>query len=187
MVEIRWHGRGGQGAVTAAKLLAASAMREGKSFQAFPEFGPERRGAPVQAFTRISEDPVRVFSSIHNPDVVVVLDSSLVGQVPFTDGLKENGILVVNFPGTPAELRERIGLTGRHVFTVNASEIAMRNFGRAITNTPMIGALIKASGVVKVGTVADELRHLFGEKLKASVVDSNIKAVTDAFEEVQEG
>ena len=181
MLEIRWHGRGGQGVVTAAKLLAASVLREGKYFQAFPEYGPERRGAPVQAFTRIDDEPIRVFAHITSPDVVVVLDETLLGKVPVADGLREGGTLVANFRGTPAELRQKLGLKNGHVYTVDASHIATETLGRPITNTPMIGALLRAVPAVELGHVVDEL----AEKFKGSVAESNANAVRRAFEEVQ--
>ncbi|MCL5110468.1 MAG: 2-oxoacid:acceptor oxidoreductase family protein [Chloroflexi bacterium] len=181
MLEIRWHGRGGQGVVTAAKLLAASALREGKYFQAFPEYGPERRGAPVQAFTRIDDEPVRVFAHIAAPDVVVVLDETLLGKVPVADGLREAGTVVANFRGTPAQLREKLGLKNGHVFTVDASRIASETLGKPITNTPMIGALLRAVSAVQLDNVVDEL----AEKFKGAVATSNVSAVRRAYEEVR--
>jgi pyruvate ferredoxin oxidoreductase gamma subunit len=181
MLEIRWHGRGGQGVVTAAKLLAASALREGKHFQAFPEYGPERRGAPVQAFTRIDDEPVRVFAHIAAPDVVVVLDETLLGKVPVADGLREGGTVVANFRGTPAQLREKLGLTNGHVFTVDASRIATETLGKPITNTPMIGALLRAVSAVRLDNVVDEL----AEKFKGAVATNNASAVRRAYEEVR--
>ncbi len=181
MLEIRWHGRGGQGVVTAAKLLAAAALREGKHFQAFPEYGPERRGAPVQAFTRIDDAPIRVFAHIAAPNVVVVLDETLLGKVPVADGLRQDGVLVANFAGTPAELRSMLGLRGGRVFTVDALRIASETLGRPITNTPMIGALLQAVPVVGLAHVVEEL----SEKFKGRVAESNVNAVRRAYEEVK--
>ncbi|MHB1004298.1 MAG: 2-oxoacid:acceptor oxidoreductase family protein [Chloroflexota bacterium] len=180
MLEIRWHGRGGQGVVTAAKLLAASALREGKYFQAFPEYGPERRGAPVQAFTRIDDEPIRVFAHVTAPNVVVVLDDTLLGKVPVTDGLGENGVLVANYNGSPAALRAKLGLRGGRIFTVNASKVATETMGRAITNTPMIGALLRAVPAVGVDHVIEEL----GEKFKGYLGEINVAAIKRAYEEV---
>ncbi|MCL5962200.1 MAG: 2-oxoacid:acceptor oxidoreductase family protein [Chloroflexi bacterium] len=185
MLEIRWHGRGGQGAVTAAKLLASAALRAGKSFQAFPEYGPERRGAPVQAFTRIDDNPIREFSQINEPDVVIVLDSTLIGKVPVTAGMPEDGILIANFDGTPQELREKVGLHGGKVYAVNASAIAIEELGRAITNTPMIGALIRTTRAVELDQVIDEVRGMFGDKIKGDLVEANVKALRRAYEEVK--
>jgi len=184
MLEIRWHGRGGQGVVTAARILAAAALRDGKYFQAFPEFGPERRGAPLQAFTRIDEKPVRVFSQVTNPQVVVVLDSTLLGKVCVADGLTDDGIVVANFGGTPAELKKLLDLNGQKVFVVNATDIAVRNLGRPITNTPMVGALLKASGVLALDVVEAQLRETFA-KLKGDLVTRNVAALKEAYEEVR--
>ena len=184
MIEIRWHGRGGQGAVTAAKVLAATALREGKQFQAFPEYGPERRGAPVQAFTRISDGPIKMFSHVTDPNIVVLLDSSLIGKVPLTEGLDADGVLIANYEGTPAELRERLGIQGRKVFTVNATEIANKTLGRPITNTTMLGALVRATGVVSLDELLAEVRSMFG-KFKGDIVDKNVAAVRAAYEEVR--
>jgi pyruvate ferredoxin oxidoreductase gamma subunit len=130
MLEIRWHGRGGQGAVTASKVLASTALRDGKYFQAFPEYGPERRGAPVQAFTRISDEPIKLFSQVTNPKIVIIVDNSLIGKAPLTAGLPEDGIILANFDGKPAELRAKLGLDadpklkGCKVYTVAATSIA---------------------------------------------------------------
>ena len=188
MIEIRWHGRGGQGAVTAAKLLAASALREGKNFQAFPEYGPERRGAPVRAFTRISDEPIRTYASVANPDIVVILDPGLIDQVPVTEGLKEDGIVVANYPGSPEELRERLGLGASKVkvYVIDAIEIAGRHLGRGVANTPMLGAVVRASGVVDLEEVLEEVRHYFGEKFSAKMAENNARAVMAAYDEARE-
>ena len=170
--------------MTAAKVLAASVLRAGKQFQAFPEYGPERRGAPVQAFTRISDEPIRVFAPVTNPNIVIVLDSSLIDKVPLTEGLTEDGVVVANFDGTPSELRKKLGLKGRRVFAVNATEIANRTLGRPITNTPMLGALVRATGVVGLDEVLTEVREMFG-KFKGDVVEKNVAAVKAAYEEVK--
>lgn len=185
MLEIRWHGRGGQGAVTAAKLLASAAMRAGKNFQAFPEYGPERRGAPVQAFTRIDDQPIRVFSQVAEPDIVVVLDSTLIGKVPLTNGLGNGGILLANYSGSPQELRRQLGLEGGKVYTVDATSIALETMGKAITNTPMVGALVKVAGMLTIDQVLDEVKAMFGDKLKQSLVEANLEALRRAHEEVK--
>jgi len=184
MLEIRWHGRGGQGVVTAARMLAAAALRDGKFFQAFPEFGPERRGAPVQAFTRIDDKPVRVFSQITDPQVVVILDSTLIGKVPVADGLRPDGIVVANYAGSPSELKQRLGLNGQKVYTVNATEIANRILGRPITNTPMVGALIRTTGALSLDVVEAQLRETFA-KLKGDLIDRNVAALKEAYEQVK--
>ena len=173
--------------MTAAKLLATTAMRAGKNFQAFPEYGPERRGAPVQAFTRIDDQPIRIFAQIMEPDIVVVLDSSLIGKIPLAQGLPADGILVANFDGSPEALRQRIGLEGRKVFTVNASAIATEVLGKPITNTTMVGALVRAADVLSLEQVIDEVRAMFGDKLKAELVEANVEALRRAHKEVVGG
>ncbi|MCL5024954.1 MAG: 2-oxoacid:acceptor oxidoreductase family protein [Chloroflexi bacterium] len=185
MLEIRWHGRGGQGAVTAAKMLAAAALRQGKQFQAFPEYGPERRGAPVQVFTRISDEPVRTFSYITEPNMIVILDPNLIGKVPVTDGLTEDGVVVANFKGTPDELRKTMGIKGRKLYTVDATGVAMRTMGRAITNTPMLGAVVRASGAVTLDQALEEVRHVFEDRFGPKVAEANVEAVKVAYEETQ--
>ena len=186
MVEIRWHARGGQGSKTAATLVAHVALNEGKFGQGFPDYGPEREGAPMRAYTRLSGSPIRVHSAIYTPDAVVVLDPTLMESVPVTDGLKEDGVLLVNTPLSPAEIREKTGLKTGRVFTVNASQIAMDEIGRNIPNTPMLGALLKALPLLKVESVKDDVAH----KLKSKgdrIVEGNQRAIQRAYEEVQEG
>lgn len=186
-IEIRWHGRGGQGAVTAAKLLAAAALREGKHFQAFPEYGPERRGAPVQAFTRISDEPIRIYTSVKSPSVVVVLDPSLLGKVPVTDGLTEDGVIIANYAGSSAELRKKLGLaddTKLKVYAIDASTLAMRRLGRPIPNTPMLGALVGATGLVEMDALVAELEHSFGGRFRPELVKANVEVMREACQEV---
>ncbi len=185
MLKIRWHGRGGQGAVTAAKLLASAAMRSGKNFQAFPEYGSERRGAPVQAFTRIGDETIRDVSQIYEPDVVVILDPSLIGTVPLTSGLSNDGILLANFDGSAEELRRKVGLEDGKVYAVNATAIAVEATGRPITNTPMVGALVKVSGALEIEEVVTEVKATFGDKLSPRLVEANITALRRAYEEVK--
>ncbi len=184
MIEIRWHGRGGQGAVTASKMLAASALRMGKYFQAFPEYGPERRGAPVQAFTRISDEPINMFSQVVNPNYVVIVDPGLIGKASLTHGLLEDGVIIANFKGTPAELRQKLGFQGGKVYTIDATEVANRILGRPITNTPMLGALLKVSNVVKMEYLEEEVKSMFA-KVKADMVERNIAAVKAGYDEVK--
>jgi len=186
-VEIRWHGRGGQGVITAGKMLAETALEEGKYFQALPDYGAERMGAPIRAFTRISTAPIVPHCQITEPDAVVVVDSTLIGVVDLTEGLKKDGVLVVNTPLSPAEVRSRLGYTKGKVFTVDASGIAMETMGRNIPNTPMLGALIRAVGLVAKDSLAHEIRHKLGETLKADIVEANIKALERAYSETKEG
>lgn len=187
LTEIRWHGRGGQGVVTAGKLLAETAMGTGQYFQAFPDYGPERMGAPIRAFTRLSTNPITIHSQIEEPNVVLVLDPTLLSVVPVADGLKENGTLLVNTSMSPAEVREAAGFKTGKVFTVDASHIAIEEMGREITNTPMIGAFASATGIFEIDALAEQLRAWFGKKISPEMVEANVRAMRRAAEEVQEG
>jgi pyruvate ferredoxin oxidoreductase gamma subunit len=187
LTEIRWHGRGGQGVVTAGELLAETALDTGRYFQAFPDYGPERMGAPIRAFTRLSSDPITIHSQVEEPDVVLVLDPTLLGAVAVTEGLKEDGVLVVNSAMSPAEVREQLDFHAGKVFTVDASHIAIEEMGREITNTPMLGAFAAATGLVSVDGLADEVRDWFGAKLSQHAIDANVRALKRAAEEVEEG
>jgi pyruvate ferredoxin oxidoreductase gamma subunit len=181
MIEIRWHGRGVQGAVTSVELLALAAIEEGKFAQGFPAFGPERRGAPVLAFNRVNDKQIMVRSGIYTPDVVVVLDSSLVKLVNVTEGLKPEGILIVNTTHSPQEIREQLKYPGK-IFTVDATHIAREELGTPITNTTMLGALIKATKVIKLDSLKGPLEHRFGK-----IAQKNIKACKRAYEELKNG
>lgn len=183
-IEIRWHARGGQGAVTAAKLLAEAALAQGQYFQAFPEYGPERMGAPIQAFTRLSSEPIHIRSSVTNPSMVVVLDPTLLGTIDVVDGLDPDGVILVNTDKSPAEIRRDLGVAGRSVFTVNATDIARETIGRPIPNTPMLAALAKATGVMSLEHLVDHLRKSFGKKFSEEVISGNVKALERAYEEV---
>ena len=175
LVEIRWHGRGGQGGVTSAELVAQAAISEGKYAQAFPSFGPERRGAPVMAFDRVdSEQPIRVRSEVTQPDVVVVLDSGLLSIVNVASGLKEGGIVIINTKKTAREIRTEFGIKGR-LATVNATRIARETLGVPIVNTTMTGALIRAVGIVKVESMKVPIENRFGR-----LAERNIKAMERA-------
>ena len=177
-IEIRWHGRGGQGAVTSAELLAQAAITEGKYAQAFPSFGPERRGAPVQAFNRIDpKEHVRLRVDITEPDHVVVLDPNLLKQVKVTSGLKEGGYVIVNTRKTIDEIKKEFNITFP-VATVNATKIARENKIPTV-NTTVLGAVIKITGVVDKKSVVEPLRNRFGK-----LADVNIKAMETAYEQV---
>lgn len=176
--EIRWHGRGGQGAVTSAELVAQAAINEGKYAQAFPAFGAERRGAPVVAFVRISSDePIRVRAEIAEPDVVVVLDPGLLRIVNVTSGLKATGMLVVNTKKQPEQIRQEFNVNWS-LATVDATKIAEELLGVPIVNTSMIGALLKATEVVKSESLFEPLRQRFGR-----LAERNIEAMKRAHEE----
>jgi len=179
MIEIRYHGRGGQGAVTSAELMAITAINEGKYAQAFPSFGPERRGAPVMAFTRVSEKPIRTREKVYNPNVVVVLDPTLLAIVDVQAGLQEGGVTVINTTEDGKELRKKYGLKGR-LALVDASKIAIEEMKIPITNTTMLGALVKATGVVEVADLEGPLEHRFG-----GLAPKNIASCGRAFEETK--
>jgi len=178
LVEIRWHGRGGQGAVTSVELLARAAISEGKYAQAFPSFGPERRGAPVLAFVRISsKQPIRIRAEITNPDVVVVLDPGLLRIVDVASGLKDNGVLVINTKKKPEQIREEFGID-YSLAIVDATSVARQILGVPITNTSMVGAVVKVTGVVKLESLVEPLRHRFGR-----LAERNIDAMKRAYGE----
>ena len=178
LIEIRWHGRGGQGAVTSAELLARAAIDEGKYAQAFPSFGPERRGAPVQAFDRISaREPIRIRAEITEPDVVVVLDSTLLRIVNVTSGLKEKGALIINTRRPLQDVESEFGNKWR-LAIIDATKIARELLGVPIVNTTMLGALLRATGVVKLESLFEPLRQRF-----VRLAERNINAMKKAFEE----
>jgi len=180
MYEIRFHGRGGQGAVTSAEVLAVGAIASGHYAQAFPSFGPERRGAPVIAFARVSEEPIRERTKVQFPSAVVVLDPSLLSIVKVGEGLRDGGIVIVNSAKSKKELAESIGVDESKIATVDATHIAREEIGRPITNTTMLGALIKVTGIVDKKHMEEALRHRFGR-----IADRNIKAFNRAREEVK--
>ena len=178
LVEIRWHGRGGQGAVTSAEILARAAIDEGKYAHAFPSFGPERRGAPVMAFVRISaKEPIRIRAEITQPDVVVVLDPGLLRIANVTSGLKDNGMVVVNTRKQAEQLREEFGINGS-LATIDATSIAREILGVPITNTTMVGAMVRATAVVELESLIGPLEDRFGR-----LAERNIKAMKRAYEE----
>ena len=185
LTEIRWHARGGQGAVTAAKMVAELALGQGKYFQAFPEYGPERSGAPIVAFTRVSDEPIQIYAGIEHPQIVVVLDPSLLGVVDVTKGAPADAIVLVNSEMSPAELRKHYGLKGSRLFTVAATRIAIETIKRPIPNTPMVGALTRITGLFPIDEVVAFLRVDFGKKFPPKVVEGNISAITRSYEEVQ--
>lgn len=179
MHEIRFHGRGGQGAVTSAELIAIAAINTGRFAQAFPSFGPERRGAPVVAFCRVDERKINIRAKVYNPDVVIVLDPGLVALLDPTEGMKEGGILIMNTRKTPGEVETAKG-SGIRVATVDADRIAIEEVGRPIVNTTMIGAFIKATGLIAIDDIKGPLLERFGSKLG----ERNLKALERAYNEV---
>lgn len=188
LVEIRWHGRGGQGVVTASQILAEAALLEEHYFQAFPEFGPERTGAPLRAYTRIGRAPINLHCPISEPDIVVVLDPTLLATVDVLDGLKESGTLVINTPLEPQALRAKLARSRAFkVVTIDATRIAMDSFKRNVPNTPILGALLRVAPVVSTESCLRLLKERLGARLDTAVVEANVKAFQQAYAEAREG
>jgi pyruvate ferredoxin oxidoreductase gamma subunit/2-oxoisovalerate ferredoxin oxidoreductase gamma subunit len=179
MLEIRWHGRGGQGTVTAAEILATAVINEGKFAQAFAAFGPERRGAPVLAFTRINENEILLRSQIYEPDIIVVLDHNLVNNEGLEEGLKNNGIVILNTVKDPVKLLDLFKKAGK-IATVDATNIAIEELGTPITNTAILGALVRVMNIVKLET----LEGIFRERFKANA-EKNVIAVRRAYQQTR--
>jgi pyruvate ferredoxin oxidoreductase gamma subunit len=184
LLEIRWHGRGGQGAVTAAKILAESAILDGKFIQAFPEYGPERAGAPVRSFTRISQSQIHTHSQVTDPKLVVVLDPTLLEVIDVTEGLPEDGTLIINTNEAPKDIRQRLNIRGRKLYTVPATDIAIKELKRNIPNTPMIAALVKVAGILDIKTVEKNFKDKYSKKFNPEVIEGNIRAMNAAYEAV---
>jgi pyruvate ferredoxin oxidoreductase gamma subunit len=186
MLEIRWHGRGGQGAKTAALLFADAALSSGKYIQAFSEYGPERTGAPVAAYDRLADEPITVHCGVTAPQVVVILDPTLIGKVDVTKGLPEDGKLIVNTRLSPGEMRSQLKLNGRTVFTVDASGISRETLGRDMPNTPLVGAVARVTGVMKLEEMLQDNREKLAKKFrnKPEVIEGNLKAIERAYKEV---
>ena len=181
ILEVRWHGRGGQGAWTASELLARAAIYEGKYIQSFPEFGPERMGAPVAAFTRISTEPIQIHCAVYNPDVVAVLDPTLLKTVPVTSGLNEEGAIIINSKENPADMRKMLNTDKGKIWTVPATEIAMRILGRPITNTAMLGAVARITEAVKL----ESIEKVVEERFRRDIAEKNVAVVKEAYKEVK--
>lgn len=186
MIEIRWHGRGGQGAKTASLLLADAAFNTGKYIQGFPEYGPERMGAPITAYNRIGNTPIRIHSNIYEPDYVVVVDDSLLEAVDVTAGLKPDGAIVINTTKSGNELKPLLnGYTG-DVYTIDARKISLETLGKYFPNTPMLAAIVKVSGVIEEKDFLADMEGSFKHKFakKPEVIDGNMKALEMALKEV---
>jgi len=185
MTEVRWHARGGQGAKTGSLLLAQAAAMEGKYSQGFPDYGPERMGAPMRGFTRISDEPIRVHCAISEPGMVVVLDDTLLSSVDVVGGTPvDDGLIIVNTLKSAAEVRSALKLEGRKVFTINATGIAIDEIGRPIPNAPMLGALIKVSGILSLESVMGQIKKKFSHGFRPEVLEGNLRAIQRAYEEV---
>jgi 2-oxoacid:acceptor oxidoreductase gamma subunit (pyruvate/2-ketoisovalerate family) len=179
--EFRWHGRGGQGAWTASELLARAAIHEGKYIQSFPEFGPERMGAPVKAYTRISDEPIRLHCAVYNPGLAIVMDPTLLATVPVTKGLGEKGILILNSPNEPKKMKEELKMAKGTLWTVPATEIAMRILGRLITNTAMLGAVARATGIVKM----ESIEQAVNKRFLGPLAEKNMGVIKEAYREAK--
>lgn len=187
-IEIRWHGRGGQGAKTAALLLADVAFKTGQNVQGFPEYGPERMGAPITAFNRISSDKIRVHSNIYHPDYVVVVDETLLDSVDVTAGLKKTGAIIVNTAKSKEEIEKHLnGYDGR-VFTIDARKISVEALGKNFPNSPMLAATVAVSEVMPREEFIQEMRASYQHKFakKPEVIDGNMKALEMAFDNLEE-
>jgi len=179
--EFRWHGRGGQGAWTASELLARAAIHEGKYIQSFPEFGPERMGAPVKAYTRISDEPIRLHSAVYHPNLAIVMDPTLLATVPVTKGLGKDGILILNTINDSKSMKSKLNMTQGTVWTVSATEIALRILGRAITNTAMLGVVARATGIVEMESIEKAVKDRFPEQL----AEKNVGVIKEAYKEAR--
>ncbi|MDD5688579.1 MAG: 2-oxoacid:acceptor oxidoreductase family protein [Elusimicrobia bacterium] len=186
IIEIRWHGRGGQGAKTAALLFAEAALATGKYVQGFPEYGPERMGAPVQSFNRLSDKPITLHCGVTEPDFVVVLDPTLIDTVDIISGLSDSGAVIVNTEKTMDEMKKKLNFKGK-VFVVNATKIAKESFGKAIPNTPMMGALVKVTNFLDINGVLEDTKKKLEKKFsrKPEIIEGNIKSIKRAFDEVK--
>jgi pyruvate ferredoxin oxidoreductase gamma subunit len=188
MIEVRWHGRGGQGAKTASQLLADAAFMTGKYVQSFPEYGPERSGAPITAYNRISDERCPIHSNIYDPDYVVVVDETLLESVDVTAGLKENGAVIVNSAKDPAALRPLLnGYKGR-VCSIDARSISMDCLGAYFPNTPMLAAVVAVSNMIERETFLSEMEESYRHKFarKPQVIEGNLKCLRIAMDEVKE-
>jgi pyruvate ferredoxin oxidoreductase gamma subunit len=185
MLEIRWHGRGGQGGKTAVFMLAESLVEQGKYAQGFPDYGPERMGAPVRGYNRISDEPGTLHCGVNSPGIVVVLDDTLIAGGDVVSGLRPGGKVLVNSTESPQEIRKQLGLKDGDVYTVDATGIALEEIGRPIPNSPMIGALLKITDLAEIDKMAGLVGKKFEGKLSAKAVEGNVKAMKRAYEEVK--
>ena len=187
MIEIRWHGRGGQGAKTASQFLGEAALDTGKYIQAFPEYGPERAGAPMKAFTRISEEPMYLHSPVTNPNIVVVIDPTLIGAIDVTEGLGDNGVLLVNTDKSPEDIRKQANFKKGKVGTVDATKIALETLGQPMPNMPMLGTLLKINPMVTIDELTERIKLKFLKKIGEEKTAKNIDGIKRAYNEVKIG
>jgi len=188
IVEIRWHGRGGQGTVTAAKVLADACLSGGRHVQAFPEYGPERAGAPLRAYNRISPTEIRMHCPVLHPNVIGIADARLLDGVNVTEGALDDTVFIVNTSKDPKEIREKLkAKPTQKVFTVDATKIALECIGRALPNASMLGAISKATNLITLETLLEDVRKSFGKKFSQKIIDGNLEATKRGYEEVKEG
>ena len=187
LIEIRWHGRGGQGAKTASLLLADAAFNTGKYIQGFPEYGPERMGAPITAYNRISSNPITIHSNIYEPDYVVVVDDTLLETVNVTSGLKETGAIVINTTKSADYLKSVLNGYNGNIYTIDARKISEEALGRYFPNTPMLAAIVKVSGIMTDEALLEDMKNSFKHKFakKPEVIEGNMKALELALKEVK--
>jgi pyruvate ferredoxin oxidoreductase gamma subunit len=187
-IEIRWHGRAGQGVVTAAATLADVLSSEKElHVQAFPEFGAEKRGAPILAFNRISKKPIRSHSQVYYPDIIIVTDPSLLGMVDITSGAKDDAIFIMNTTFDVSLIRKRLSLDKKKIYSLDAYTIASDELGRAIPNVPMVAALVKITELIDLKKFKEKIKVSLAKKLRPEVVKMNMKTIDRAFKEVKEG
>lgn len=185
--EIRWHGRGGQGTVTGAKSLAEAVQGTGKHVSAFPDYGPERRGAPLRAFNRFSDGNIRIHTPVLEPDVIMIVDPTLIGSKALVSGVNDKTIFVVNTEKSSSEIKKALGLNGQLLYTVAANSISHKLFNREIPNSAMMGAFAKACpDVISLDALLKQARHIFSHILAEHLVDKNIEAIRCGYDEVQE-
>jgi pyruvate ferredoxin oxidoreductase gamma subunit len=188
LVEIRWHGRGGQGTVTAAKVFADACLSGGRFTQAFPEYGPERAGAPLKAYNRIGSKELRLHCPVMKPNIVAVVDATLLDAIDVTDGAPEDAAFIINTSKGPAEIRAKIKAGAKQkIFTIDATGISVDTIGRVMPNTPMVGALTKVSALLSLESVLEDMKKSFGKKFSQKIIDGNMQAVTRGYGEVKEG
>ena len=187
MIEIRWHGRGGQGAKTASLLLADAAFNTGKYIQGFPEYGPERMGAPITAYNRISDEPITIHSNIYYPDYVVVVDDTLLESVDVTSGLKENGAILINTTKPADVLRKELKGYKGDIYTLDARKISLETLGKYFPNTPMLAGIVKISKIMTDEELIEDMKGSFKHKFakKPEVIEGNMKALEMALKEVK--
>ncbi len=186
MIEIRWHGRGGQGAKTASLLLADAAFNTGKYIQGFPEYGPERMGAPITAYNRISENPIRIHSNIYEPDYVVIVDDSLIGTIDVLDGLKDNGAILINSNQNIEEIRKKLGNYTGHLYTIDASKISRDLLKANYPNTAMLAAIVNIADIMTREQLLKEMLTSFKHKFarKPEVIEPNMEAIKRGYDEI---